>query len=287
MVKLMKWCTKQGKKLLSLRETRGSYCKKVLFLWQKSQIWVKQCRNDLKFEVNLLGDKIRPSMSFDLRFMTSKGLVVERNKKNATFIFMAQWCQNGLKFDMEPPLGIIRPSKCLCLRNRVSRIVVAKRVCFVIRRMKLGETISEWPKTWYGHSFNMNKNWWAICTLFENVLDPISPLGVFFYNHVGFWRLHKGFKTIGESCSCFEVLLAQWISFWHPFDAKNQLEWLDVTSWMFFNVEICSRAKMTLLVSRRSHIIPKKKKGSNKERRMSYYSNVISRSLFSWICKIW
>lgn len=70
--KTNKMMYKMRSNISSLREIWGA-CR------QKPNLnWVKQCPNDLRLEVNLSGDKIRPSMGSDSRIVVSKGLVNRR-----------------------------------------------------------------------------------------------------------------------------------------------------------------------------------------------------------------
>lgn len=106
----------------------------------KKKECVKQCRNDPKFDVEALGSILRPTICSDLRNTVFK-IVVARTgffcKNNATFAFKAKRCWNGLRFDVEPLGGILRPTMCSILGIRVSSTTVA-RTCFSVRRVKLG-----------------------------------------------------------------------------------------------------------------------------------------------------
>ena len=73
-------------------------------------------------------------------------------EENATFVFWDKQCRNGLKFDVEPSSGISRPTVCSVLWNKAPYFSVIGSSCLVAGRVKPGQMMLEWPRTWCVHS---------------------------------------------------------------------------------------------------------------------------------------
>ena len=94
---------------------------------------------------------LRPSTRSDWRFDASDVVVVGRvdfvGWRRYFFAIWVKWCQNGPKFDVVPSSGILGPTICFILWNKVSSFTVARSSWSAIRRVKLGQMMLKWgPK---------------------------------------------------------------------------------------------------------------------------------------------
>lgn len=127
----------------------------------KDWCWVKWCWVDLKFNIEPFMSILRSYLGSN-RWNDVYGVVVSKRvgfvERRMRLLYFKR-CRDGMKFDVEPPSGILRPHNYSILGNRVSCTGIVERSCLATRKEKLGQMVLKWPGNWCVH---FSRIYWRI-----------------------------------------------------------------------------------------------------------------------------